>query len=87
MVIGLGIGGSTLASARTEGFPCDNPVASGDGHSVSVTCYGGSNFRISAQFCGTSSCQWTTSGWYAPGQTATLSSGGYYSGQWSYTLA
>lgn len=81
--LSLGIGGSTMASAQTTGVTCGAVTSTSDGHTIYVTCYGGGGiYRIVAKFCNTSSCQWVASNWVYAGQAATISTGGYYSGEW-----
>jgi hypothetical protein len=79
------LAGLVATSTTAEAAALCSGVQSGDGHTVSIRCTQGSGnqYRIAAEFCGTSTCSVTRSAWRNYGQTASLTSGGFFSGKFS----
>lgn len=71
---------SGAAPAQAATITC-GAAQSADGHTVTLRCTSGpySGYYFTAQFCNQGGCVWTSSAVKFYGQTASVSSGGYFS--------
>jgi hypothetical protein len=71
------------AAPAQAAVTCTSVHQSSDGHTVSVTCSSGagSQYKFYAEFCSTGGCSLTSAPWKNYGNTATITSGGFFSGK------